>query len=134
MANSQRGEVSLLLGGKEYTLRPTFEALCELEARTRVSLPDLVMDLQMGNPSLMKLSLIIWSGIWGFNKESSPSINEVGEMVVTDGLVNVLEQGVDQDEDKIGPIVSYLVHGLTGGKKKEEGKAADPKAETKETK
>jgi len=32
MANPERGEVGVTVGGKQYTLRPTFDSLVELEA------------------------------------------------------------------------------------------------------
>lgn len=31
MANQEKGEVGVVVGGKQYTLRPTFDALCNLE-------------------------------------------------------------------------------------------------------
>lgn len=34
MANAQRGEVSIALKGKEYTLRPSFAAIAAIERRT----------------------------------------------------------------------------------------------------
>lgn len=34
MANTERGEVSVTVGGKKYTLRPSFDSLCELEDLT----------------------------------------------------------------------------------------------------
>jgi hypothetical protein len=33
MANEQRGETTITLGGETYTLRPTFEALAEMEQK-----------------------------------------------------------------------------------------------------
>jgi hypothetical protein len=108
-------------------MRPSFEALCELEDRVNTPLPQLVIDLQLGNVSLTKLTAIVWSGIWGYNKEEAPSILEVGQMLIEDGMLNVVNQGLNNKEDA-GPIVSYLVHGVTGGvNKKKEGKSDSPK-------
>ena len=36
MANDERGEITVTLGGVEYTLRPTFEALAEMESQSGI--------------------------------------------------------------------------------------------------
>jgi hypothetical protein len=124
MANDQRGEVSLKLGGKEYILRPSFEALCELENRLNTTIPQLIVDLQTGIVSIKALATIIWAGIWGYDKDRAPTIIEVGEMVVSDGMINVISQGA-VDDIETGPIVNFLVYGATGKSTAEAGKGEE---------
>lgn len=42
MANTYRGEVTVSVAGRAYTLRPTFHILCQLEERIGLSVPDLL--------------------------------------------------------------------------------------------
>jgi len=128
MANSQRGEVSINLSGKTYIMRPSFEALCELEDVLNTTLPQLVIDLQTGSVSLKKVTAVVWSGIWGYNKDEAPSINEIGQMVVDDGMLNIVNQDLVKGSmvEDAGPIITYLVYGISGSKSAEE-QTEDPK-------
>ncbi|MHA1835998.1 MAG: gene transfer agent family protein [Candidatus Odinarchaeia archaeon] len=129
MANSQRGEVSIKLSGETYIMRPSFEALCELEDVLGTTLPQLVIDLQTGNVSLKKVTAVIWSGIWGYNKDKAPSMVEIGEMVVNDGMLNIVNQDLVKDPtvEDAGPIITYLVYGISGNESVEEDQTEDPK-------
>ena len=42
MANHYRGEVTVGVSGRAYTLRPTFQILCEIEERIGLKLPQLL--------------------------------------------------------------------------------------------
>lgn len=42
MANTYRGEVTVSLAGRSYTLRPSFHILCQLEERIGLTLPELL--------------------------------------------------------------------------------------------
>lgn len=42
MANIHRGEVTLSVAGRAYTLRPTFHILCQLEERIGLTIPELL--------------------------------------------------------------------------------------------
>jgi hypothetical protein len=58
MANPARGEVGLMVGGKAYTLRPTFDALCELEDLVGKPLHTLMAGIQEGR--LSGLRAVVW--------------------------------------------------------------------------
>lgn len=45
MANQYRGEINIILSGKTYNLRPTFQALCEIENEIGKSLVVLLSKL-----------------------------------------------------------------------------------------
>jgi hypothetical protein len=51
MANPERGEVGITVGGKAYTLRPTFDSLCELEDLVGKPLHELMEGIQQGRLS-----------------------------------------------------------------------------------
>lgn len=58
MANPERGEVGVIVGGKGYTLRPTFDALCELEELVGKPLHELLQGIQQGR--LSGLRAVVW--------------------------------------------------------------------------
>lgn len=134
MANRQRGEVVIKLSGKDYTLRPTFEALCELEDVANDTVIRMLAEMEGGRVRLKPLSLIIWAGMLGFNRETAPSPEEVGEMVVATGILGLLEQ---TDSDGKNPISEFLIGGVLGGDEpsketKEGGTESDPKPTAEE--
>jgi hypothetical protein len=51
MANKEKGEVGVVVGGKPYTLRPTFDSLCELEDLVGKPLHELIDGIQQGRLS-----------------------------------------------------------------------------------
>lgn len=90
MANYHRGEVDICLSGAPYTLRPTFQALCELEQRAECSIYVLARRMEEGAFTLHDITCIIWSGIRGTLGEKTPAIEDIGECIVRDGLANYI--------------------------------------------
>lgn len=122
MANRHRGEVTIKLDGKNYTLRPTFEALCELEDRLDDSVIRILASMQGGRIRLNALTHIIWAGMWGYDKDKAPSIEEVGQLVMDTGLLAILEQTSDDGKN---PISDFLTNGVLGGEEAKEGEDTD---------
>ena len=58
-ANATRGEVSLELGGVEYVLRPSYEAISAFEAQTNRSLIDLARAAGDGQLKLGEAAVIV---------------------------------------------------------------------------
>lgn len=58
MANQERGELGVDVGGKRYTLRPSFDAMCELEELTGKSLVAWLEVFQTGG--LRGLRAVVW--------------------------------------------------------------------------
>lgn len=58
MANPERGEVGVTIGEKVYNLRPTFDALCELEALVDKPLHEVMRGVEQGRVS--GLRSVIW--------------------------------------------------------------------------
>ncbi len=58
MANRQRGEVGVVIDGKSYVLRPTFDSLCELEDLVDKPIDEIFKVLQEGRRS--GLRAVVW--------------------------------------------------------------------------
>ncbi len=125
MANTQRGEVSIELCGKKYTLRPTFEAICELEDSAKVSVIEMISNFQnmkLASMNLRMISSVVWSGMWGHNKKDCPIQSEVGEMILKDGIWNVFMYGADDKKGVPSALSQFLLNAVMGG---EDPKEAD---------
>lgn len=85
MANEVRGEVEIKLGGKRYSLRPTYEALAEIENLTDAGLIKLAGRFQEGDIRIKDVVAIIWAGMG----DDAPAIDEVGRLVVAQGLADL---------------------------------------------
>lgn len=126
MANKLRGEVTLKLGGNDYTLRPTFNALCEMEDVCKAPILRIMEEMQSGTIRLSVLANIVWAGMRGYDSAEALTTEEVGEMIVSDGLLNVMEQ---KGSNGINPITQFVLNGVLGGEEvsKEEPKKQMPK-------
>lgn len=51
MANQERGELGVTVGGKTYTLRPTFDAICNLEEAAGKPIAEILTGVQEGRMS-----------------------------------------------------------------------------------
>lgn len=126
--NKLRGEVEIELGGENWTLRPTFEALSNIEGKLNKSIPEIVREQRQGSVRLNTVATIIWEGIVAANGGTPPShktramgrlrYEEVGEMIVHDGLTRVISQDA---------LLLFLLYGLAGDQKMSEAekKAAE---------
>jgi hypothetical protein len=102
-ANPHRGEVPVVLGGRERVLRPTFQALAEIESKTGKTLQQLIA-LGMGAAlGLSDTTAIITAGLRG----AGESVLEpaVGPEIVEAGL-----------QSMIAPAAKFVLFGLTGGR------------------
>ena len=121
MANPHRGEVEITLAGKTWTMRPTFQALCEIEDKTGAELTTLARQIWDGEGSVKATAIIVSEGIRACHA-NGPDLNAVGEAIVSEGLNSVLE-----------PVVLYLVAAITGSTpdldaaRKSDGKAGGSK-------
>ena len=85
MANKQRGEVEVRLGGRTWTMRPTFQAIAEIEDRTGLGMVELVVRFSDGRFGVTHMTAVIWAGIHAAH-DDAPDFDEVGEMVVKHGI------------------------------------------------
>ena len=84
MANPHRGEVSLLAGGKTYTLAYTINAVCELEAMLGRSLPEIVADMSHMNV----LRAVLWAGLRRHHKNLT--VEDAGDLMDVAGVHEVV--------------------------------------------
>lgn len=80
MANANRGEVALKVGDKEYTLRFSANALCDLESVLKM--PILEVTKILDDPSKLSMTMVramMWAGL----KEKQPriTIEQAGDIV-----------------------------------------------------
>jgi len=123
MANSQRGETSIKLCGTDYTLRPTFGALCELEDRTGESVLSILTSMEGGKIRLRDLTYVIWAGMYGFDQVGALTISEVGELILEEGLVSVMKQ---ENSEGFNVVSKFLVDGVLGGEEVKNDDAKKP--------
>jgi hypothetical protein len=101
--NPHRGEVSVTLGGRERVLRPTFQALAEIESKTGKTLQQLIA-LGMGAAlGLNDTTAIITAGLRAAGETVKDE--EVGADIVAAGL-----------QSMIAPAAKLVLFGLTGGR------------------
>lgn len=118
------GEVTITLGGKEHTLRPTFAALMRLESKVGCGVIPLMQRLAAQQVSVGDVAAILWAGILGSGEKKPPSYEEIGEAVVRQGLLSFMAPAVDflTGAVRAGPADG----GSSSGD--EEGTDEDPKA------
>lgn len=129
MANQERGEINLTLGGKEYVLRPTFEALCEMEDRLGITITDLIMEFAAGKVSIKKVGTVVWAGIYGSMGDKAPTLREVGDMLVKDGMMTVITQGGTNGTNKTNSLSQFLIQAIGADEPaRDKGKKAEKHA------
>lgn len=96
--------VRFVVKGKEYTLRYTFNSICEIEEMAGVGLPKLVSDEKVG---LNAVRLVVWGGL----KWCNPGITKGA---VGDLLKNYIEEKGDYQE--LFRQAVHLMNESMGGK------------------
>lgn len=114
MANKYKGEVKLMLGGKELTLRPTFGALAEIEDRSGKYITELFHELDRGKVSIKALAFVISIGAAAADSDTAPSVAEAGELIRKDGLLSILKQ---RGADGNSPVAKFLLYAIAGDDK-----------------
>lgn len=97
---SARGEISLVLAGASFMLRPSFGALMALEAELGMGLLSLAKRFANGDFSLGELAAVISAGIKGAGGEV-PS--DLGDRIAREGVARLAM-----------PIGAFLAAALTG--------------------
>jgi hypothetical protein len=94
MTKRDHGDVTITLGGNEYTLRPTFDALVEFEERAGVTVYGALRNVvELKSAPLRSMAAAFAAGIkatWtGSGKP--PAYQEVGQMIRSAGISNYLQ-------------------------------------------
>lgn len=93
MANKSIGEITLILDGREFLLRPSFKALNEIEDRCEMSLLGLTELITKHQLRVKHVSGIIWGGILGGAEETGVpppfSFEELHEKILEVGYMKM---------------------------------------------
>lgn len=104
MANPQRGEAGVVVGGKRYTLRPTFDSLCELEELTDKPFDQILAGVQQGRVS--GLRAVLWCLLQDQHAKEFPALKDASAWIdKLGGVQKALEvvqevMGANVDEEE----------------------------------
>jgi hypothetical protein len=118
-ANSERGEVAIMLGGRECVLRPTMEAVARIENALDSGLMEIYQKLRKGNYGLRDAHPIIREGLRAAEEKIPDNLPDI---IYVDGVLTFYE-----------PISAFIVNALNGGKvvaKKQDDDPGEAKAGT----
>lgn len=82
MANKFKGQFNIELGGEEFTLLPSFDAIVEFEDRMGTTIVEAQQKLVSGDTSFKIIAGAIWAGIYGYakaNQGKCPTFSVVGQ-------------------------------------------------------
>lgn len=105
MANPEAGEVAIHLAGREWTLRPTYAAIVEIENATGQSIMQLSRSLMAKEWSAQQLVAIVAAGLRA-GGERGVRTEDVGEYVLREGFASPA---------LLTAIALFLRNALTGG-------------------
>lgn len=93
MANAVVGEINISLGGREFTLRPSFFGLAEIEARSDCGLLEIAQEIAQGKIKLKHVVAMVYGGIVGATaRGQKPEITyeECGELIVKENYLKIV--------------------------------------------
>jgi hypothetical protein len=85
MANRERGEVGITIGDRAYTLRPTFNSVCELEGLISKSFDVVMQEINEGR--LSGLRATVWCLLQEHHSEEIKTLKDAGKWVEDAGGV-----------------------------------------------
>lgn len=90
MPNRERGEVSLVVGDRTYTLRPTLTAYCSLEERLDKTHVEVIREAARG--SMRMVRALVWSYLQDRHADEIDTFESAGRLIDEAGLDHVQEQ------------------------------------------
>lgn len=88
MANPHRGELTVQMGGTEYTTRLNFDLMAKIESRTGQSVLSIANTLSTGQTPLTHLSIVLYYAIKGGGKEVSEK--DIDNLIWEAGIVEAM--------------------------------------------
>jgi hypothetical protein len=86
MANAERGEVNVEVEGKPYTLRPTFDSLCELEELVGRPIDQIMSEMQQGR--LSGVRSVMWCMLQDAHAKEFPTLKHASRFIEAMGGVD----------------------------------------------
>ena len=123
MANEQRGEFAIVLAGRTYSMRPTYEAIQRFEGIDGLMLLEMAKAASAGRLSTGACAVIVAECVraWGKAEEDLVArafqAEAVGPLIISHGIVDVQER-----------LTPMLVLAATGGIDAEGKRKAAPKS------
>lgn len=111
-ANETRGEISLELGGTEYTMRPTYEAIQAIEKKLGRGIVALARDCSTADITLSDAGLIAAECIRAHGRHVGDSMLSA---VSADKLAEMILEAEDGAAGAMGRIAVLLGLAATGG-------------------
>lgn len=111
MTNPHRGEVKIHLAGRDFIMRPTFQALAEIEHLAGAGIVEIANRLIAKQYGVRDAAAIITPAIKAAG-EVGANYERVGEMVVETGLTNIAPS-----------LLQFVVNAISGGEPKKAGEA-----------
>ena len=133
MANPERGEVDLTLGGVTYLLRPSYEAMRAIERQTGKTLLQLSVSVaggRYGGLTLDEMGIILLEGI----KAGVNPANDADKIKLSYSAAKLAEIAYSDYMATNMALERFLVNAISGGKepkkeKKSETDQTDPSIE-----
>ena len=85
MANKQRGEVEVVLGGKSWTMRPAFQALAEIEGMTGLGIAAVVKRFIESQFGIDDVAAVISASIRAAH-DDAPDFETIKRAIVAEGF------------------------------------------------
>ncbi len=101
MPNPYRGEVTFTIDGEDYTVRPTFQIIAEIESQYGGIMP-LAKRIASGDFTITEIVGVILIALKG--QKGAPKPQELQELIFEEGATNFLV-----------PISTFLANALTSG-------------------
>jgi hypothetical protein len=105
MANKERGEISIGVEGKAYTLRPTFNAVCELEQLAGGGFDEVLQKVAQGWMSGMRST--VWCLLQANHSDEITTLADAGNWIERAGTEHILAalSGVLEVNEEPAPSV-----------------------------
>lgn len=98
MANAQRGEVGVEVNGKRYILKPTFNALCDLEELTGQTFGEIAV--KAGKGSAVAVRQLVWAYLQEYHAEEITTVKDAGRWILDAGGLPVVKDALQRLIDR----------------------------------
>lgn len=83
--------IQVIVSGKAYLAAPSARAVCRVEQEFEQSVMAIARKLCDGQLTTGKMSLILFHFIYPHHGDDTPSLDEIADSMVSEGIVNAME-------------------------------------------
>ena len=113
MANTERGEVDIQLGARTYVLKPSFDAIANIENWTGKSIQELLAAASNGTQKFSDLVHCVRAGMLAAGNKKTPSFQALGQRCLD-------AQHQEGGEFQIA-VYTFMANCITGGRTRDAG-------------